>query len=353
MLTQRWDADHRLTAQSVWNTAGQAQPGGPVQYRSYVYSQASDVLAIADRLTGDRRFEMDSAGRITAVHGQEWAEHYRYDPTGNLTSAIAPSASVGGDDSAGSRSYSGTLIRHAGHYSYTHDGQGRITSRRAKSLSGKVRTWAYTWDANDRLTEVVTPDGHHWRYRYDPIGRRIAKAHYAEDGATLLETTAFTWDGPVLVEQASQRPGEPPRTTTWDYEPGSFTPLAQAERTVPGRRRPGRDRPALLRDHHRPDRHPVRAHRPRRGPGRPPAAHPVGHHHLGCRRRLDAAAVPRPVRRPRNRPALQQPPLLRPHHWQLPHPRSPRPGPSPQPPRLRAQPDCPDRPFRSRARGLS
>ena len=227
-LTQRWDADHRLTAQSVWNTAGQAQPGGPVQYRAYTYSQASDVLAIADHLTGDRRFDMDPVGRITAVDGRQWTERYRYDATGNLTGASVPAA---GGDSAGTLGYSGTLIRHAGHYSYTHDGQGRITARRAKSLSGKVRSWAFTWDAEDRLTQVVTPDGHHWRYRYDPIGRRIAKEHYAEDGTTLLETTAFTWDGPVLIEQATQRPGEPPRTTTWDYEPGSFTPLTQTERT--------------------------------------------------------------------------------------------------------------------------
>jgi RHS repeat-associated protein len=227
-LTQRWDADHRLTAQSVWNSAGKAQPGGPVQYRAYTYSQASDVLAIADHLTGDRRFDTDPAGRITAVHGQQWTERYRYDATGNLTGASVPTA---GGDAAGSLGYSGTLIRHAGRYSYTHDGQGRITARRAKSLSGKVRSWAFTWDAEDRLTEVVTPDGHHWRYRYDPIGRRIAKEHYAEDGTALLETTAFTWDGPVLIEQASQRPGEPPRTTTWDYEPGSFTPLTQTERT--------------------------------------------------------------------------------------------------------------------------
>jgi RHS repeat-associated protein len=227
-LTQRWDADHRLTAQSVWNTAGQAQRGGPVQYRAYTYSQASDVLAIADHLTGDRRFEMDPVGRITAVHGQEWTERYRYDATGNLTGASVPTA---GGDAARSLGYSGTLIRRAGHYSYTHDGQDRITTRRAKSLSGKVRSWAFTWDAEDRLTEVVTPDGDHWRYRYDPIGRRIAKEHYGEDGTTPLETTAFTWDGPLLIEQASQRPGEPPRTTTWDYEPGSFTPLTQTERS--------------------------------------------------------------------------------------------------------------------------
>jgi RHS repeat-associated protein len=231
-LTQRWDADHRLTAQTVWNTAGQAQPASPVQYRSYIYSQASDVLAIADRLTGDRRFDMDPAGRITAVQqGQSWAERYGYDATGNLTSASVPAVSPGADDAAGAFSYTGTLIRRAGHYSYTHDGQGRITSRRAKSLSGKIRTWAYTWDADDRLTQVVTPDGHHWRYRYDPIGRRIAKEHYAPDGTTLLQTTAFTWDGPVLVEQASQRPGEPPRIVTWNYEPDSFNPLTQIERT--------------------------------------------------------------------------------------------------------------------------
>jgi len=230
-LTQRWDADHRLTAQSVWNTAGQAQPGGPVQYRAYTYSQASDVLAIADHLTGDRRFDMDPVGRITAVHGQQWTERYRYDATGNLTGASVPAP---GGDAVGTLSYSGTLIRHAGQYSYTHDGQGRITTRRSKSLSGKVRTWTFAWDVEDRLTEAVTPDGHHWRYRYDPIGRRIAKEHYAEDGTTLLETTSFAWDGPVLIEQASERPGEPPRTTTWDYDPGSFTPLTQTERTEPG-----------------------------------------------------------------------------------------------------------------------
>ena len=50
-------------------------------------------------------------------------------------------------------------------------------------------------------------------------------------GTTALEKIAFTWDGPVLIEQANERPGEPLRTTTWDYEPGSFTPLAQTERT--------------------------------------------------------------------------------------------------------------------------
>jgi RHS repeat-associated protein len=228
VLSQSWDAEYRLTEQSVYRTAGLAEPGSALQHRTYTYSQASDVLAIADRLTGDRRFDVDPAGRITGVqHGQAWAEHYRYDAGGNITGASVPAA---GEDAVGARDYSGTLIRRAGHISYTHDGQGRITTRRAKGLSGKTRAWAYAWDADDRLTRVTTPDGHHWVYRYDPIGRRVAKEHYAGDGTTLLETTAFTWDGPVLAEQASWHPGESARTTTWDYKPGSFTPLTQTER---------------------------------------------------------------------------------------------------------------------------
>jgi RHS repeat-associated protein len=53
----------------------------------------------------------------------------------------------------------------------------------------------------------------------------VAKQHYAADGQ-LLAQTRFAWDGMVLAEQAELTPdGE--RCTTWDYEPGTFTPLAQ------------------------------------------------------------------------------------------------------------------------------
>jgi RHS repeat-associated protein len=37
----------------------------------------------------------------------------------------------------------------------------------------------------------------------------------------------------VLVEQTSQRPGEQPEVITWDYQPGSFSPLTQTERPIP------------------------------------------------------------------------------------------------------------------------
>jgi YD repeat-containing protein len=68
-------------------------------------------------------------------------------------------------------------------------------------LSRKPQTWRYAWDSESRLTSVVTPDGTLWNYRYDPLGRRIAKQRLADDGETVLEETCFTWDGMVLCEQ--------------------------------------------------------------------------------------------------------------------------------------------------------
>jgi RHS repeat-associated protein len=93
-----------------------------------------------------------------------------------------------------------------------------------KTLSSKPRNWHYSWDAESRLVGVVTPDGQEWRYRYDPLGRRIAKQRMA--GTAVAEQVEFVWDGHVLAEQTQQS-----RTTVWDWEPGSFRPVSQIERS--------------------------------------------------------------------------------------------------------------------------
>ncbi|WP_229917277.1 RHS repeat domain-containing protein, partial [Streptomyces canarius] len=78
-------------------------------------------------------------------------------------------------------------ITRAGNVRYEHDALGRITLRQKTRLSRKPDTWRYEWDAEDRLTSVVTPDGTRWRYTYDPLGRRTAKLRLAEDGETAVE----------------------------------------------------------------------------------------------------------------------------------------------------------------------
>ncbi|MGH2733129.1 MAG: RHS repeat-associated core domain-containing protein, partial [Actinomycetota bacterium] len=103
--------------------------------------------------------------------------------------------------------------------------------RQHKRLSERPRTWRYVWDANDRLVAVTTPDGQRWRYRYDPLGRRIAKGRLGDDGVSVVEQVHFTWDGTVLAEQTrSGGEGGSARTTVWEWEPGSFRPISQTER---------------------------------------------------------------------------------------------------------------------------
>ena len=108
--------------------------------------------------------------------------------------------------------------------------------RQQRRLSRKPATWRYHWDSDDRLVGVLTPGGDRWHYRYDALGRRVAKQRLAADGR-VLEQIDFTWDGVVLAEQAHTdgTPGGPglgdARVTAWDYEPGTFRPLTQRERS--------------------------------------------------------------------------------------------------------------------------
>lgn len=205
-LSQSWDANHRLVGQTV-----HAVDARTVQHRAYEYRRDGHLAVVADRLTGPRRFDLDLAGRVTAVHGAGWSERYAYDPAGNPTAA-------------GDGEYDGTLIRRAGPTTFRHDAQGRTVTRRRRTLSGQVREWRYTWDSDDRLVGVVTPDGTHWRYRYDPLGRRVAKQRLSHEDGPVIEQTEFTWDGAVLAEQATER-----GTTTWDWAPTGFRPVAQLE----------------------------------------------------------------------------------------------------------------------------
>jgi RHS repeat-associated protein len=101
--------------------------------------------------------------------------------------------------------------RHAGHQCRGRPlparPEGRVSERQRARISGQPAVWSYQWDADDRLTSVTTPDGVIWRYRYDPLGRRIAKQRFDPSGAVLAEETTFTWDGAVLAEET---------TFTWD-----------------------------------------------------------------------------------------------------------------------------------------
>jgi len=238
-LTQDWDQRGRLTAQALTSGPvpdGPAIPGRTLQRRSYSYRPDGLVTGIDDVVAGNRTIGLDRAGRVTTVTGRDWSERYAYDQAGNITAASwpallsAPAATWFDADAQGQREVTGTLIRRAGNIRYRHDPQGRVAERQRTRISRKPDTWHYEWDPDDRLTSVTTPDGATWRYKYDPFGRRIAKERLSANG-DVTERTNFAWEGPVLVEQAAIPAGaDRQEILTWNYRPGTFTPLTQVER---------------------------------------------------------------------------------------------------------------------------
>ncbi|GHJ37008.1 RHS repeat domain-containing protein [Streptomyces sp. TS71-3] len=158
-------------------------------------------------------------GRVTGVRAFGWREEYAYDGSGNVTEAEAPA-----HRSPGTRDFAGLMLRRAGRTSYAYDGQGRLIRKTRKLLNGKRKTWTYAWNAEDRLTEVTTPDEDRWLYRYDPMGRRISKQRLTQEDA-VVEHVDFVWDDNRIAEQWSSDG----TVTTWEYEPSGHRALAQIE----------------------------------------------------------------------------------------------------------------------------
>ncbi|MFH8488716.1 DUF6531 domain-containing protein [Streptomyces longisporoflavus] len=212
-LVQGWDSSGRLARQALTTHEGEL-----VQRRDYSYNAEGYLTEARDRFSGHRSMELDPVGRVTAVHARDWTESYAYDVSGNLVRSSGPGA-----DAQAVREYSGTLVRRVGRSSYQHDAQGRLVRQTKRLLNGQRHTWTYTWNRDDRLVEVSQPDGARWRYTYDPLGRRLEKQQLTHDGA-LVGAVRFSWDGTVLAEQTT----DCGHTTTWDYDPDSYRPLAQS-----------------------------------------------------------------------------------------------------------------------------
>ncbi|WP_190195350.1 RHS repeat-associated core domain-containing protein, partial [Streptomyces minutiscleroticus] len=223
-LASAWDEAGRLSAQHL--TAGER----PLGRRRYSYRADGHLAALSDTGAGSRTFDLDATGRVTAVHAQDWTEHYAYDAAGNQTEASWP-ASHPGHEATGPRAYTGTTVTRAGAVRFEHDALGRVVLRQKTRLSRKPDTWRYEWDAENRLTSVVTPDGTRWRYLYDPLGRRTAKQRLSDNGERIAEETRFTWDGRTLCEQTVHTPDLPHVIAfTWDHR--GLVPLSQTERLL-------------------------------------------------------------------------------------------------------------------------
>ncbi|TDC77739.1 HYD1 signature containing ADP-ribosyltransferase family protein [Streptomyces hainanensis] len=232
-LSRVWDPAGALVGQVLTRGGGTVREQTVLE-QSYRYRADGYLAALGDRAAGSTEFTLDPVGRITGVTAPGHAESYAYDPLGNQLDARWPTTGQQPEGTTGRRAYAGHRVARAGGTRYTYDEAGRVVVRQRSRSSGKPETWRYTWDAEDRLTGVTTPDGARWRYLYDAFGRRSAKRRLgADDG--VAEETRFTWSGTTLVEQTStpgagDRPGT--TTLTWDYL--EHEPLTQTERADQG-----------------------------------------------------------------------------------------------------------------------
>lgn len=218
LLRQQFDANGRLAAQLT-----------PAGARRYHYRPDGSLAAREDP-TGGARYEYDPLGRVAAVHSPFGVETYVYDVLGNV---VGSGAGTGVE--AGHRRYSGTAVETAGAVRYAHDRQGRLTHRTVLDALGAERTWTFGWDELDQLVTVLTPDGARWRYRYDPLGRRVAKQRLDAAGG-IAEQVEFVWDGTTLVEALHRVGGDLVDTLTWAHDPEDDRPVVQAISTPDGRR---------------------------------------------------------------------------------------------------------------------
>ncbi|MET9107927.1 putative T7SS-secreted protein [Streptomyces zhihengii] len=222
-FTNEYDALGRLTSQQVTGVAGRS-----IQRRDYAYRADGHLVSLTDQLNGTKTFDLDPIGRVTAVHAANWTERYAYDTAGNQTEASWP-AEHPGQEAVGTRDYNGTTLTRAGRVRYEHDALGRVTLRRKPRPSKKPATWRYTWDAEDRMTSAVTPEGVVWRYAYDALGRRIAKRRMGGDG--VVERMVFTWEGNVLCEQVSEG-GDLSNLVVLSWDHHGTRPVSQTERIL-------------------------------------------------------------------------------------------------------------------------
>ncbi len=225
LLTHAYDDAGRLATQTVGTASGHV-----VLDRSYRYRADGHLIGMDGPSGEHRAFDLDESGRTTAVRAEGWVESYTYGTDGGrpplpgrVGILVIPPQVRGRTRARGCSESSRTR--------YHYDKQGRMVRRQRARLSRKPETWTYTWDAEDRLVSVRTPDGVLWRYEYDPMGRRIAKQRLGADDATVVEQTDFTWDGTTLIEQVTSGPAYPHCVAvTWDYD--GERPLTQTERLI-------------------------------------------------------------------------------------------------------------------------
>ncbi|WP_420708465.1 RHS repeat-associated core domain-containing protein [Pseudomonas sp. LY10J] len=187
-------------------------------HRRYHYDPAGELSRTVDKLRGEISYTYEPNGRLhSSGTGQLIdSEEFRYDPAANRLNFNTRQFDHVRDN----------RISTWRDQTYTYDPWGNLIEK----TSGHSRLQTLAYDCENRLVEVKTyvqgkleSTG---TYRYDSLGRRVAKS-VEKDGTT--EHKHFLWQGLRLLREEG-----PGHSRLYLYEPDSYAPLARIDATEDG-----------------------------------------------------------------------------------------------------------------------
>ncbi len=182
-------------------------------HRRYQYDPAGELVRTLDKLRGEIKYEYEANGQLRSrdTGSLVGSEEFRYDPAANRLDFNARQFAKVKDN----------RIKQWRDQEYRYDPWGNLIEKR----SGHSKLQSFSYDCENRLVRAETlVNGKldsQGEYRYDSLGRRIAKQ--AEMNGE-VEQKRFLWQGLRMLRE--ETPGQ---NILYLYEPGSYAPLARVD----------------------------------------------------------------------------------------------------------------------------
>jgi RHS repeat-associated protein len=182
-------------------------------HRRHQYDPAGELTRTLDKLRGEIKYDYEANGQL---HSRDTgklvdSEEFRYDAAANRLNFNTSQFDHVKDN----------RLKQWRDQEYTYDAWGNLIEKR----SGMSRLQTFSYDGENRLVKAETLVNGKLEstgaYRYDSLGRRVAKVS-AVNGVT--EQKNFLWHGLRLLREES-----PGQSSFYIYEPGSYAPLARVD----------------------------------------------------------------------------------------------------------------------------
>ena len=184
-------------------------------HRRYQYDPAGELVRTLDKLRGEIKYEYEANGQLRSrdTGSLVGSEEFRYDAAANRLDFNARQFDKVKDN----------RIKQWRDQEYRYDPWGNLIEKR----SGHSKLQYFAYDCENRLVKAETYVGGRLesigQYRYDSLGRRVAKQ--AEINGE-VEHKRFFWQGLRMLRE--ETPGQ---SILYLYEPGSYAPLARVDQT--------------------------------------------------------------------------------------------------------------------------